>query len=204
MLAQEHAAKLREAGGRVIEGTEDAFPVLDRQRKDQNLGIESTLEHGRGGLVDELRQLADEVGADRNPRRGPANEFAVGSAKTSVAIIVNAEHASFSAHNTGTSCEATGHIVYKNFFQGEFSAKITKLVIDGNAAFFSGPITKVTSGSFVVGDIAYFSASDSGMPGGTGDTFMFDFAFFLDLGCLTPSPGHVITSGNVVIKTTGP
>jgi hypothetical protein len=55
--------------------------------------------------------------------------------------------------------------------------------------------------------MAYFDATDSGMPGGMGDTFLFEG--FISGGatgllCLPPITGHPITSGNIIIKTTGP
>jgi hypothetical protein len=140
--------------------------------------------------------------------RGPANEFAVGSAKSETVVILGAEHASFSAHNTtGPRCEATGQIVYKSEF-GDFTAKIVELTIVENRAFFGGPITKVESGVWHTGQSAYFDVTDSGMPGGMGDTFQLSHVidtpapgFVL---CFTPLlPGYPIAQGNIVIKTTG-
>jgi len=141
--------------------------------------------------------------------RGPANEFAAGSAKSEAALFFGDEHASFSAHNVpgppGT-CDATGQIVYKSDL-AEFTAKIDELTIVGSGAFFGGDITKVVSGAVAVGDTVWFDATDSGMPGGTGDTFLWEFlqpgGFPGDL-CFTPIAGHPITQGNIVIKTTGP
>jgi hypothetical protein len=144
--------------------------------------------------------------------RGPANEFAVGSAKTEMDLFIAdfSEHASLSAHNTtGPSCQATGQIVYKSTSTGvDFTAKIVELTIDpllGKSAFFGGPITRAASGPFAVGDYAYFDATDSGMLEGTGDTFVF---FTLPrppagVWCLEPGAGHMITHGNIVIKATG-
>ena len=84
--------------------------------------------------------------------RGPANEFAVGSAKTEMDLFIAsmAEHASLSAHNApGPSCQATGQIVYKST-GASFTAKIVELTIDplsGKSAFFGGPITRVAKRS---------------------------------------------------------
>jgi hypothetical protein len=137
--------------------------------------------------------------------RGPTNQFAVGSAKTDMTLISDVEHASFSAHNTvGGSCRATGQIVYQSPV-ASFTANIVELVIMGHTAFFGGPITQAGRG-VTVGTSAYFDVSDSGMPGGTGDGFVFEGvnnappAFPL---CLPPFPGHPLTSGNVVIQATG-
>ena len=139
--------------------------------------------------------------------RGPANEFAAGSAKTEMDIFVGNEHASFSAHNVpGSSCEATGQIVYESDFLS-FTAKIDELTIIGNGAFFAGTVTKAVFGPANVGDTATFDATDSGLPGGTGDTFILDAAGAAppeQIFCYPPITGHPITSGNVVIKTTGP
>jgi hypothetical protein len=138
------------------------------------------------------------------------NRFAVGSAKTEVTIVVGAERASFSAHNVGGlgSCEATGQIVYKNALTTDFTAKIVGLGIVGNRAWLRAKITRVRSGppQVVVGKTTYFYAADFG-PGGLGDEFLWDLGVGdVDLPlsfCLAPVPGHPITSGNVVIKTTG-
>jgi hypothetical protein len=67
-------------------------------------------------------------------------------------------------------------------------------------------VTKSISGIVEVGDSVYFDANDSGMPGGTGDTFLFEL-FIPGRNptlCFTPAVGHPITNGNVVIKTTMP
>jgi hypothetical protein len=62
------------------------------------------------------------------------------------------------------------------------------------------------SGSVEVGDSVYFDATDSGMPGGTGDTFLFELVLPGDNPtlCFTPTVGRPITNGNIVIKTTLP
>jgi hypothetical protein len=141
--------------------------------------------------------------------RGPANEFAAGSAKTEVALLVGDEHASFSAHNVPGppgSCDATGHIVYSSDAVS-FAAKIVELTIVGNSAFFGGPVTKSASAGVEVGDSVYFNAADSRMPGGAGDLFLFEFFVpggVADTLCLTPTLGLPITQGNIVIKTTPP
>jgi hypothetical protein len=139
--------------------------------------------------------------------RGSANEFAVGSAKSETIVILGAEHASFSAHNTGgPRCEATGQIEYKSAF-ADFTAKIVELTIVGNGAFFGGPITRAGSGAARVGQSAYFHVTDSGMPGGMGDTFA--FAHLIDTPppgfvlCFEPLVGAPIAQGNIVIKSGG-
>jgi hypothetical protein len=137
--------------------------------------------------------------------RGPANGFAVGSAKTETGVVFGGEHASFSVHSVpgpAGSCAATGHIVYKSG-AFEFRAKLDELTIVGNAAYFGGPVTKVVSGPVEVGDEAFFNVSDSGAPGGTGDTFLFENTIAggsPGTACFEPIPGHPITSGNIVIK----
>jgi len=142
--------------------------------------------------------------------RGPANEFAVGSAKTEMDLFIAnlSEHGSFSAHNTtGPSCQATGQMVYKSA-GADFTVKIVELTIDpllGKSAVFGGPITKVASGPFALGEYAYFDATDSGMPGGFGDSFEF-FSFPpppAGVWCFAPAAGHPITQGNIVIKAMG-
>jgi hypothetical protein len=140
--------------------------------------------------------------------RGPANEFAAGSAKTEAALFVGDEHVSFSAHNVPgppDSCDATGHIVYKSE-SAEFRVKVVELTIIGNAAFFGGPVTKSASGGVEVGDSAYFDVTDSGMPGGTGDTFIFELHVSGVVGtlCFPPVLGQPITKGNIVIKANLP
>jgi hypothetical protein len=146
--------------------------------------------------------------------RGPANEFAVGSAKTELEVVIAdfSEHASLSAHNTtGPSCQATGQVNYKSL-GADFTAKIVVLTIDpvldpvfGTRAFLAGPITRAASGPFGVGKYVYFDVTDSGMPGGFGDTFA-SFSLEPSPGgvCLEPGVGHAITEGNIVIKASGP
>jgi hypothetical protein len=76
-------------------------------------------------------------------------------------------------------------------------------------AFFGGEVTKATRGPVSEGQVTYFSATDSGMPGGTFDTFRLDnppqdrppgFSH----ACLSANFGALITEGNIVIKTTEP
>ena len=137
--------------------------------------------------------------------RGPGNSFAVGSPKTDTGVVVGIEHASFSAHNVpgpAGTCPATGHIVYKSG-AFEFTGKVTELTIVGNAAYFGAVVTKAVSGPVEVGDEAFFNVSDSGMPGGTGDTFLFENTIAggsPGTACFEPLPGHPITHGNIVIK----
>ena len=73
-------------------------------------------------------------------------------------VVIDLEHASFSAHNAaGTSCEATGQIVYKTPVVA-FTAKINELTIErlavGQGAFFAATITKAERGPYAVGDVA--------------------------------------------------
>jgi hypothetical protein len=138
--------------------------------------------------------------------RGPANQFAAGSAKTDVSIFVVDEHASFSAHNTGTGCEATGQIVFDQPTLA-FTAKIDVLVvldqIVGQGAYFGGRITKLVRGpvGVNVGDSVYFDAFDSSQPGGAGDEFMLELITPLPIPtCFEPFRGFPITAGNVVIR----
>ena len=68
MLPQEYAAKLGEGFGRVVERSEDALPVLDRQGDDDCPEPERLLENPARRLFDEPGELADVVVADRDPR----------------------------------------------------------------------------------------------------------------------------------------
>jgi hypothetical protein len=118
---------------------------------------------------------------------------------------VGDEHGSFSVHNVaGTSCEAKGQIVYESDVVS-FTARLNGLTINGNRAYFEGRVTKAESGPVNVGDYVGFDATDSGLPGGTGDTFLLEFLSPFPGGpvCFLPTPGHPITQGNIVIKTTG-
>ena len=63
VLYEQDAAKLCEPVRWVVERPEDPPTVVDRQREDHDLRFERVLEHGRGGLVDEVCQLADEIRA---------------------------------------------------------------------------------------------------------------------------------------------
>ena len=144
--------------------------------------------------------------------RESANEYAVGSAKTEIALSVASvgEQASFSARNT-VGCDATGQIVYKNTALGlDFVAKIISLVIfvtgpDQASPFFAAEITKVKQGhQSLVGRIARFNAFDSGLggPDGKGDQFELEEILTdpTSSRCLFPHFGHPITQGNIVIK----
>jgi hypothetical protein len=135
--------------------------------------------------------------------RGPANEFAVGSAKTDVAIALADMHASFSAHSTGVGCGASGQIVYEQSTLA-FTANVDVLVIVGRGAYFGGNITKVKRGPVTVGEAAYFDAFDSQQPGGLGDEFVLEVLLPSPSPlCLPPIAGMPITSGNVVIQGQG-
>jgi hypothetical protein len=61
LLAQEHAAKLRQPVGRIVEGAEDPLPVLDRQGEDHRLPLKRALQKGRGRLVDQTGERANGV-----------------------------------------------------------------------------------------------------------------------------------------------
>jgi hypothetical protein len=68
-LSKQHAAELGEpVRRRVVEGAEDAFPVVDRQGDDQRLPLERVLEDGAGGLIDQGCELPDVL--VRNPEAG--------------------------------------------------------------------------------------------------------------------------------------
>ena len=136
----------------------------------------------------------------------PGNSFAVGSAKTDLGGAVGIEHASFSAHaipGPEGTCPAKGHIVYESA-AFEFRAEVTELTVVGNAAYFGAEVTKADRGPVEVGDEAFFNVSDSGLPGGAGDTFLFENTIAggsPGTACFEPVPGHPITSGNIVIKS---
>ena len=148
------------------------------------------------------------LAASNAAARGPANEFAVGSAKTEVNLVLANERASFSAHNTSVfpSCAATGQIVYDTPDLA-FTAKIDVLVIGVQAAYFGGPITKVARGpdDVLVGQAAYFDAFDSQQPGGMGDTFILEAVGVPPSPiCLPPLLGAIpVTHGNIVIQAPG-
>ena len=158
-------------------------------------------------LVSALGAVVVALAAGSASARSTTSEFAVGSAKTEVNIVLANERASFSAHNTSVfpSCAATGQIVYDTPDLA-FTAKIDVLVIGVNAAYFGGPITKVARGpdDVLVGQAAYFDALDSQQPGGMGDTFILEAVGVPPSPlCLSPLPGVPITNGNILIQTPG-
>jgi len=61
VFLQEHAAELGETIWRIVEDSEDAFRIVDRQRDDHRFAIERVAERGRGRLIDEAGELADVV-----------------------------------------------------------------------------------------------------------------------------------------------
>jgi hypothetical protein len=141
--------------------------------------------------------------------RGPANAFAVGSGRSDAAFV-GAEKLSFSAHNAPGPelCSATGHVTYSNPILS-ISADVTGLVIflkptggDGGDAFISAIVTKTSNGFRVpVGTGVYFDVTDSGLPNGTADGFLFETP--IPGGgtfCAPPVPTRPITSGNINIK----
>jgi hypothetical protein len=154
-------------------------------------------------LVSALGAVVVALAAGNAAARSTTNEFAVGSAKTELELEVADVRASFSAHNTGVGCSATGQIVYDHPTLA-FTAKIDVLVIMGTATYFGGPITKVVRGPVAVGEAAYFDAVDSQQPGGFGDQFSQVLLLASPSpACVTPMPGIAITHGNVVIKGDG-
>jgi hypothetical protein len=151
-------------------------------------------------LVSALGAVVVALAAGNAGARSTTNEFAVGSAKTDIDLVVVDEHASFSAHNTGVGCSATGQIVYDQPTVS-FTAKIDVLVVVGSAAYFGGPITKVARGFPQVGEAVYFDAFDSQQPGGVLDQFRLRVFSPPSPSCLTPTLlGIPITRGNIVIK----
>jgi hypothetical protein len=136
--------------------------------------------------------------------------FAVGSAKTEVAVFIGNEHASFSAHNTGVTetsfCEASGQIVYKSDL-AEFTARIERLIIAGTPGAKSGGIaklgariTKVVSGPYDVDEPVGFYVSDGDKT--APDGFLFA-GFDTEAGfCgVVAGEGPPPQKGNIVIKS---
>ena len=151
-------------------------------------------------LVSALGAVVVALNAGNASARPTTHEFAVGSARTDIDLVVVDEHASFSAHNTGAGCGATGQIVFDEPTLA-FTAKIDVLVIMGRAAYFGGTITKAQRGPVAVGEAAYFDAVDSQQPGGVGDEFTLEvLSPSANSDCLHPIAGLPITRGNVVIK----
>ena len=66
-------------------------------------------------LVSALGAIVVALAAGDAAARGPASQFAVGSAKTEVNIVLADERASFSAHNTSVfpSCESPSAVLSK-------------------------------------------------------------------------------------------
>jgi len=73
-IPRNHGGLTNASAGRIVERPEDALAILDRQGDDHGLAFDGVLENSRGGLIDEVRQLADEVGADWNPREPHRSE----------------------------------------------------------------------------------------------------------------------------------
>ncbi len=67
VLPQEHSAKFSESSRRIVQRAKDALPVPDGEGEDGDLPLQCLLEHGRGGLVDDLCELSDKLGADGDP-----------------------------------------------------------------------------------------------------------------------------------------
>ena len=71
MLAEQHTAKLREPRRRIVQGAEDAFPVVDRVREHLRLGVPGTLEPLsnvlESGVPEQTRELEDVLVGYRNP-----------------------------------------------------------------------------------------------------------------------------------------
>ena len=60
VLAEKDAAQLAEPVRGIVERAEDALAVLDRQRQDNNLGLDGAIEKSRGRLIDEGRGPASD------------------------------------------------------------------------------------------------------------------------------------------------
>jgi hypothetical protein len=67
VLAKQHASKLHETGGRIVERAEDALPVVDRQCDDGDLPVQRVPEQAGRRFVDKVCKLADELGSDEKP-----------------------------------------------------------------------------------------------------------------------------------------
>jgi hypothetical protein len=142
---------------------------------------------------------------------GPSNQFAVGSAKTGADAFVGLEHLSFSAHNVKfppSPCAASGSAVYDSPTL-HIKIDVQELVIDpGSAtAYFAGPVV-FPSDPLFQGTWGQFDVLDGDQLSTVGDVTPDAFQFD---GLFPPSPcrapGAVsgpVTSGNIVIKATGP
>ena len=71
VLAQEHAAELREPRRRIVEGAKDALAIVDGEREHLRLGVVALLELLRyrleGDLSEQTRELEDVFVGYRNP-----------------------------------------------------------------------------------------------------------------------------------------
>jgi hypothetical protein len=74
VLAEQHAAKLLEPGGRIVERAEDALPVIDSQCDDGDIPVQGEFEHACGRFVDERCELADEFGSNEEAGEHHRNE----------------------------------------------------------------------------------------------------------------------------------
>ena len=72
MLEEQHAAELREASRRIVEGAKDALPVFDRQCEHLRLGVPGTLEPlctvVESGFPEQTCELEDVLVGYRNAR----------------------------------------------------------------------------------------------------------------------------------------
>jgi hypothetical protein len=83
VLGEQYTAQLGRAGGRIVERSEDALAIVDRQRQDDRLPLDRRPEERGGRFVDEIGQDVDELVPDGDAgelhareatrRRGPTN-----------------------------------------------------------------------------------------------------------------------------------
>jgi hypothetical protein len=145
--------------------------------------------------------------------RGPAGQFASGSAKTDVVVTAGLEHLNFTAHNSGLSfsdCTATGQLHYDSDLF-DFTADVTGLVAVpagmGGGAFIVAQVTKSATMTAPVGATVWFDVVDGGLnPAGTGDTILLEAIFPTGRPpiCLGPLVGHPIEQGNIIVKANLP
>jgi hypothetical protein len=66
VLLQEHAAKLGQPVGRIVESAKDLLTLDDRQRDSDAISVESGSQTGRRRLIDEVSERLDELGGHRD------------------------------------------------------------------------------------------------------------------------------------------
>jgi hypothetical protein len=158
-----------------------------------------------------LPGLAAAQPEDRAPK-----EFVSGSGKADAGTAQ--EHLSFTAHTeVGEGCPAKGNVVYKaQTLDGELHLKgrVVTLVLTSQPfdmedqpgfgfAFFAAEVQSATLDGAPIdaGPFAWFDASDSGQPGGMGDTILLEGFFFSEALCLAPLVGTPITHGNINVQS---